>query len=91
MIEAKKIIAEPKLIDNCPNRYWILWDSSLGSKSNMALNKLQKAINLFSSKGWTVAHITSGGGVSGIIGIPASGSAVRVLYAVMENEKLVER
>lgn len=59
-------------------------------KSKLALNNLQKAINIFSSKGWKIARITSGGGISGVGGIPALGSAVRVLYAVMENENMVE-
>lgn len=73
MIEAKKIVENPNVIDDNPNRYWIVWDVSLGLKRGVELKTMQKAVNIFASKGWLLRQLT------------VTGAQFPGLYALMEN------
>ena len=59
MINAEKIIENPEIIDGYPDRYWIIWDGSMGLTRVVDIRYLQKAINQFTRKGWRCVHITS--------------------------------
>ena len=85
MVEAKAIIKDPSLIDACPNKYWVIWDYSMGVKTGIALNQLQEAINLFVSRGWTLKDLVVNSSVHGASGkaFGLTGSGIGA-YAVME-------
>lgn len=52
MVKAKDIIKNPELIDDCPNRYWIIYEESVPKLRGQFLEYMQKAINIFEGKGW---------------------------------------
>ena len=74
MIQAEKIVENPGIIDEYPERYWIIWDASLGLKRGVELKNLQKAINILARNGWRCINISAIGQINGA-------------YALMEKEE----
>lgn len=85
MVNAKTIIKDPSLIDKCPNKYWIIYDDSIQIKSGIALNNLQKAINLFVIKGWELKDMMINSTVYGASMQVGSTRSRLGGYAVMEK------
>jgi len=54
IVEAAKVVDDPKLVDECPLKYWVVRD--VGGKN------LQKAINVFVKRGWECTQLTADAG-----------------------------
>ena len=69
LVEAKKIVKNPEIVDNYEGKYLLVWDSSLvgGEYKNF-----EKAINILADKGWKLIQIEAM-------------SKINALYAVLEK------
>ena len=59
MVKAKKIVENPSLIDECPNKYWIVNEETVPKIGGHFLQYMQKALNLFVVRGWRCVSLES--------------------------------